>query len=70
MVFPKFLSVAFIVVYAVGVFGQNITGKVYNDSNNNGVKEAREVGLPNAKEKAYHNGNTLESTKSTSNTGK
>lgn len=69
MVFPKFLSVAFIVVYAVGVFGQNITGIVFNDSNNNGVKEASEVGFPNAKVNAYLNGNTLVSTTSSSNTG-
>ncbi len=48
---------------------QSISGTVFTDSNDNGVKDAAEVGFPNAIVNAYLNGNTLVSTTSSSNTG-
>ncbi len=51
------------------VTGQNITGTVFNDSNNNGVKDTGESGFPNAIVNAYLTGTTLVSTTTTSNLG-
>ena len=48
---------------------QTITGTVFNDSNNNGIKDTGEPGFPNATVTAYLTGTTVVTTTTTSGTG-
>ena len=64
----SFLSI-FVLFLSVTAYSQTITGTVFNDGNNNGVKDAAEVGFPNAIIKAYLTGNTAVATATATNTG-
>jgi SdrD B-like domain len=54
---------------AASSFAQTISGTVFNDGNNNGVKDATDVGFPNATIKAYIVGSTVVSTTTAANDG-
>jgi hypothetical protein len=66
--FKFYLLGCFLLVQLMAT-AQNITGTVFNDSNNNGVKDTGEPGFPNAIVNAYLTGTTLVSTTTTSNLG-
>ena len=65
----KAISVFVLVYFSFAVQAQNISGTIFTDSNNNGVKDATEVGFPNATITAYATGNTAVATTTSSNTG-
>lgn len=65
----KFCIIFLFMYLAICTYGQNITGTVFNDSNNNGVKDTGEPGFPNAIVNAYLTGTTIVSTTTTSNLG-
>lgn len=64
----KLVFLFFVLVSSVSV-AQTITGTVFTDGNNNGIKDTEDVGFPNATVSAFLVGGTQITTTTSSNTG-